>query len=277
MITKELLDIMLAYAVEAGTIAAREQNHAPAHTKADQSYVTEVDLRLSELAIRRFSAVLPVERIITEENLEYLEAVQNSPVEPGELLAVVDPIDGTRNYFHRMPLYGVSVGILRERKPWLGVVVFPRLEEMMYCDGERAYHVEQVFSAEPNRMTLDPPAGELTVNTTALCSEGFASAYRWDFQRFQLLQTGCATVNLCWPAVGRGVGAFCGDHLWDIAGSWPILNALGFEFRGLHSQRRIIAYDPGDYDPETHKLKEMLVVSRPEHYASLAAAASRFA
>lgn len=274
MNTNQLLDIMLDYAGEAGTIAAAEQHRAPAHVKADHSYVTDVDLRLSALAIERFTAVLPAERIITEENLEYLEAIQSTAPDADELLVVVDPIDGTRNYFHRMPLYGVSVGILRQRRPWLGVVVFPRLEEMMYCDGERAYHVERVFSPTPVKTVLETPATELSVNTTLLCSEGFASTYRWDFSRFQLLQTGCATVNLCWPTVGRGAGAFCGDHLWDLAGSWPILRALGFEFRGLHSGREVSAYDPADYDPQTHNLKEMLVVSRPDHFAAFAAAAT---
>ena len=191
-----------------------------------------------------------------------------------ELLAIVDPLDGTRNYFHNMPLYGISVGILKNRVPWLGFVMFPALGEMVYCDGESSYFVRNALGANPDRVVLKERSPDLSPNSTMLCSEPFASRYRWDYEAFQLLQSGCATINLCWPLIGRGVGCMFAEHIWDLAGSWPTLAMLGFTLKGIHTGRQIDRFDPDDYDSDTQRLKEPVVISRPQHYERLAAAAS---
>ena len=87
----ELKRILLDLAMTAGVIARDEQERARAELKSDQSYVTNVDLRLSELAIQRLSEVIPEHRIITEEHLDHLEAVNKAvPGDEDELLAVVN-------------------------------------------------------------------------------------------------------------------------------------------------------------------------------------------
>jgi fructose-1,6-bisphosphatase/inositol monophosphatase family enzyme len=271
----EINEILLQLAAKAGEIAVAGQERAKAQVKPDLSYVTDIDLELSELSIQMLSAVIPEDHIITEEHLEHLEAVQSGPAGSGdELLAIIDPLDGTRNYFHNMPLYGVSVGILKNRKPWLGFVMFPALGEMFHCDGQSAYFTRNVFGPEPDRTALKQTSPDLNGNSTVLCSEPFASRYRWNYDSFKLIVSECATLNLCWPAMGRGIGCMFGEHIWDLAGSWPTLAMLGFTLRGIHTGRQIERFDPDDYDSDTLLMKEPVVISRPEHFQRLAAAAS---
>jgi myo-inositol-1(or 4)-monophosphatase len=271
----EIHELLVRLAIQAGRIARDEQQGARGEIKADQSYVTDVDLRLSELSRRVLGDVVPEHHIITEEHLEHLEAINDSsPGGEEELLAIVDPIDGTRNYYHNMPLYGFSVGILRNRKPWMGVVLFPAQEEMVHCDGRDAYYARDVFADEPESVVLHKTPNELEFNSIVLCSEALVGGYRWDYEKYHLLQTGCATINLCWPAMGRGVAAIFGAHPWDLAGSWPVLAQTGFILRGLRSGKGITRYDPADYDPVTHKVTQPIIVCRPDHYGSLASAVS---
>lgn len=270
----DLSELLVRLAQKAGAIAREEQDRARAELKPDQSYVTNVDLRLSELSVEMLRTVIPEDHIITEEHLEHAARVQATPGQSNELLAVVDPVDGTRNYFHNMPLYGFSVGILRNRRPWLGVVLFPALGELLQCDGRSVWFTRNLYSDGPERMALTGRDAELNYNSIVLCSETFTQRYRLDQMRYHLLQTSCATINLCWPAMGRGVGGVFGAHLWDLAGSWPILAMTGFILKGIQSGREIQAYDPADYDPNAHRIREPLLICRPHHFEALNAAIS---
>ena len=66
----------------------------------------------------------------------------------------MDPIDGTRLYANRMPTFGISLGLLKDLKPWLGVVYFPVLKELFYCDGKEAYFVQNAFSPNQRRIKI---------------------------------------------------------------------------------------------------------------------------
>jgi len=53
---------------------------------------------------------------------------------------VADPVDGTVNYSRGMPLYGVSVGYMKDGVPEGGAIYIPKLDEMFVCErGKGAY------------------------------------------------------------------------------------------------------------------------------------------
>lgn len=262
-----VLEAILRYAQEAGRVALDEQRYLSAELKSDDSYVTDVDLRLSELAIKTLSEVIPQENIITEEHLGNLHSlIRSGSLESAGLLVFVDPIDGTRNYFHGIPLYGISVGVFRDLEPWLGVVVFPALGEMFYHDGSASYMVSGLYSNEPVHHKLEPSSVALNGNAIVLLANSYVRQYRWSYDVCTPMVTACVAINACWPLAGRGIGTVLLDHVWDFAGSWPLLESVGFELRGLHSGKRTRRYDPSDFDEDTLMLKDPLVLSRPEHF-----------
>ncbi len=272
---KELLKHLFRYARDAGEVALSEQACAKAHLKSDNSYVTGVDLRLSELAMETFSEVVASEQIVTEERLDSLLRLRHSPREErSELLVVVDPIDGTRNFFHNMPLFGISVGVLRNLEPWLGVVVFPALDEVFYADSTGSYLITGFFKNNPETRKLEATEPELNANSVMLFANSFARRYQWSYDVCTMMLTACVTVNSCWPAIGRGIGTIFTDHIWDFAGSWPLLHHLGFELRGVYSGARMTRYRWEDYDPETYRTKEPVLVCRPQHFLQLKAGVS---
>jgi myo-inositol-1(or 4)-monophosphatase len=64
---------------------------------------------------------------------------------------IIDPLDGTTNYLHGLPIYAVSVGLTRGEEPILGVVYhvvrkecFSAIEDgNAYCNG-KAIHVSSI-------------------------------------------------------------------------------------------------------------------------------------
>lgn len=87
-----------------------------------QNLVTEMD-HASEVLIKdMISSRYPRAKILAEESggSEDLE----------ELTWVIDPIDGTVNYAHGVPIYCISIAAVRHNEPVIGVIYNPNTEEL---------------------------------------------------------------------------------------------------------------------------------------------------
>ena len=62
---------------------------------------------------------------------------------------MVDPIDGTANYARGAPRFCVSLGLIEDRTPLLGVIVAPALGETFAARAGRRRHAER--RADPRR------------------------------------------------------------------------------------------------------------------------------
>lgn len=84
----------------------------------DINLVTEYDRRSEALIVERLAAAFPGDRIVAEEG---------SRVEGGANGRVwyIDPLDGTTNFAHGFPLFSVSMGLVENGRPVLGVVEAP--------------------------------------------------------------------------------------------------------------------------------------------------------
>ena len=191
----------------------------------------------------------------------------------GDLLAV-DPPEAANipeNYvYFGIPLYGISVGMYRNRKPWIGAVAFPALGETFFCDGRNAYLMTGPDATE--RVRLEAPHTELDANSVMLLTNGYLRKFDWSYDVCTMLVTACASLNGCWPAVRRGIGTVITDHIWDFGGYRPILDTLGFDLRGAESGRSMTQYRATDYEAGSLLVREPVIVSRPEHFARLQSA-----
>lgn len=110
------------------------ENSLPHTKKADNSIVTEADLRSDQIILEGLQKEFSTHGFLTEET--GLVGDQNS-----EFIWVVDPLDGTKAYAKGIPGFSVMIGLLKEGKPYLGVVADP-LEGHLYeaIRGEGAFH-----------------------------------------------------------------------------------------------------------------------------------------
>jgi histidinol-phosphatase len=112
--------------------------------KPDQSPVTEAD-REAEQAIRTIiGEAFPDHHVLGEE----LGGSEGS----GGLSWLVDPIDGTISFVHRIPLFATLIALCRDGQPIVAVVDLPALDRRFHAlagagawEGSRRLRVEQGF------------------------------------------------------------------------------------------------------------------------------------
>lgn len=136
--------------------------------KADGTPVTEADRSAEEAMRELFARETPTFGVLGEEHGE-------SPGD-GRHRWVIDPIDGTKSYIHRVPLFGTLVALERDGEPVVGVVACHAVGETAWAArGGGAF-----LNGEPTRVSERPALAGATVLTTSSASlhrrspEGFA-------------------------------------------------------------------------------------------------------
>ncbi|MEZ4692661.1 inositol monophosphatase family protein [Arcobacter aquimarinus] len=90
--------------------------------KAKKDLVTKYDVAVEEYLKKKFSKKFKEFNIIAEES-------DNSSIEFNNSI-IIDPIDGTTNFVNKVPHTAISVGVYKDKKPYLAVVYNPILDEL---------------------------------------------------------------------------------------------------------------------------------------------------
>ena len=197
------------------------QNHE-IHFKDPRNLVTEVDLVCEALLIKGLSALLPEAGFQTEEGLV--------PGRDHGLRWVVDPLDGTTNFVHQLPMVSVSIALVSDQSVNLAVVYAPFQDEMFTAlRGQGAW-----LNGQPLRVSRPQALGD------ALLATGFPF-HRFDRMEsyMEVLQSlmrqcrglrrmGSAAIDLAYVAAGRFDGYFEFNlQPWDVAAGLLLVEEAG--------------------------------------------------
>lgn len=128
---RSLLDGVALLCKDAGGLILdiyRRADHAPIDviTKADNSPLTEADLKANACLVKGLSELLPGVPIVSEESDLPALSIRQQWSE----FWLVDPLDGTKEFIYRTGDFTVNVALIREGKPVLGVVYAPLLDTL---------------------------------------------------------------------------------------------------------------------------------------------------
>ncbi|RYD85684.1 MAG: 3'(2'),5'-bisphosphate nucleotidase CysQ, partial [Sphingomonadales bacterium] len=113
-----------AIAAEAGKLAMdRWQTDFKRWDKTPGIPVCDVDLEVDALLRQRLSALIPEAGWLSEETVDNAERLNC------RRLWVVDPIDGTRDYVRMRPGWAVSIALIEDGQPLIGVLDAPARSE----------------------------------------------------------------------------------------------------------------------------------------------------
>lgn len=91
-----------------------------------QDFGSEADTGVERLVRQRLAAIFPAETVLGEEMGGMAD----------DAYWTIDPIDGTANFLRGSPLWGISLGFVRNGSPELGIVAMPVVNEIYSaCDG----------------------------------------------------------------------------------------------------------------------------------------------
>lgn len=196
--------------------------------------VTEVDKHAEKAIIDIVKEHYPEHSIISE---EVGKLMQDS-----EYDWIIDPIDGTVNFAHGIPICCVSIGLRHKGKMLMGAVYNPILKELFFAEKGKGAYLNDVKISVSAKEDFK----------TACLVTGFP--YKWPktyehpikvFERFimeglPVRRLGSAAIDLCWVACGRFDG-FWEYNLnpWDVAAGYLIVEEAG---------GRITNFDGDPYD-----------------------------
>jgi myo-inositol-1(or 4)-monophosphatase len=143
---------------------------------------------------------------------------------------VVDPLDGTTNFTRGFPSVGVSVGLLEDRKPVLGVVLAPFLKleftavrgEGAFMNGERLPRLRALAPSQAIVATGFPFRNKTLLPRYLRVMD--AALHRFE----DLRRAGAAALDLAWTAAGTFDGFFeLGLNPWDVAAGAVLVSEVG--------------------------------------------------
>lgn len=108
--------------------------------KSRRDVVTDVDVRSEELVISEVQRRFPGDGILAEESGSHA----GSGAGTNGRIWVIDPLDGTVNYANGIPFYCVSIGLVADGQPVVGVVLDPARDDLYAAtaDGPAALNGE---------------------------------------------------------------------------------------------------------------------------------------
>ena len=263
---RELHELNVGLAVEAAELARtrRAEGVAVAASKSSLvDIVTEADREVERLVVDRIRAARPDDGILGEEG--------TSVASTSGLTWVIDPIDGTVNYFYDIPAYAVSIALVEgepEPTTWRalsGVVINGATGERFEAlRGEGARldgRAIRVADAVPASMALVGTGFGYDAERRerqAAVVQGLIGSVR-DIRRI-----GSAALDLASVACGRLNGYFeRGLQPWDMAAGALLVEEAGGVVRGVDGARASSAFVLAAHPDLADELGSLLAPLRP--------------
>lgn len=184
--------------------------------------VTEIDKKSEKKIIEIIKSDFPSHNVLSEE----VGAIDKD----SDVKWIIDPIDGTINYAHSIPLCCISIGIEKNGKVVMGIVYNPFSGETFFAEEGRGATLndKKIIVSKENDVNKSllvtgfpyssdkNPTKQLDVFVKIVSSD------------IPIRRLGSAALDICWTACGRFDG-FWEYNLnpWDVAGGYIILLEAG--------------------------------------------------
>jgi len=142
---------------------------------------------------------------------------------------VVDPLDGTVNYFYGIPHFCVSIALRRQREIILGVIFDPMRDELWTTEkGQAALLNGKEIHVSARAALAEAVLSVGLSKTTATIEAGFPLLEKMVHRARKCRLLGSAALDMAYVACGR-LDAYIeqGISLWDIAAGWILVENAG--------------------------------------------------
>jgi len=223
----QMLETAVVAARLAGRHALEQMEYARSSVKGTQyrELVTQVDGQCQKIAVDRIREAFPDHGFICEEG-EGNAIFKMVPHGGSDLWWCIDPIDGTNNYAHGLPIFAVSIAVMHQGRPIVGAVFDPATESMFTAvQGDHARLNERTITVSDETMN-------------EFSHVGIDSHFDWlgndaDWTRKIMAATrfrdiGSTALQAVYVAKGALIATLQpGPKLWDIAAGAIIVEAAG--------------------------------------------------
>lgn len=196
--------------------------------KSEHEIATAADLISEKIILKALNKLTPSYRIISEET--------GDNKKKSEWLWLVDPLDGTTNFYMGNPLFAVQIALVYKNEPQLAIIYAPAINEFYVAEkGKGAYLNNQKIKVSQNNLKK----ALLTYchgNNEQDLKQALKIYQHFKLSNFDIRQIGSAALEFGWVAKGRTDCYISpGARLWDVVpGSLLVQEAKGkvYDFNG---------------------------------------------
>ncbi len=197
--------------------------------------VTEVDKKSEARIIEVIHSHFPEHNVLSEE-------IGNLNMK-SDYVWVVDPIDGTVNYAHSVPIFCISIALEIKKDVKLGMVYNPVSGERFFSEkgkgaflGEKKISVSDISALKDGILVTGFPYGAW--ENVDHCIDHFNNFIKFGLP---IRRLGSAALDLCYVACGRFEGFWeVSLNPWDVAAGSLILNEAGGKITDFTGNRHTI-------------------------------------
>jgi len=225
-----LVNIAVSAARAAGNYIMRHyerSDHIMIERKSHNDFVTQVDRGAEREIINLIRKAYPQHAILAEESGASGES---------DVVWIIDPLDGTTNFLHRIPHFAVSIGIQVRGRLEHGVIYAPCTQDLYVASRGAGAQLNNRRMRVSNCKDLD----EALIGTGVPLREENLDAYtpmlrRVAAQTAGIRRAGAAALDLAYVAGGR-LDAFweLGLKPWDLAAGLVLVQEAGGVVRKLY-------------------------------------------
>jgi myo-inositol-1(or 4)-monophosphatase len=257
-----MLEVAVVSARLGGQRAMELVSYAKVSIKNNNEVVTEADKQCQQIIIDHIKENYPDHGFIGEEGAGG-KLLKQPPRSNEPIWWVVDPIDGTTNFSHNILCFSVSVAVMHEGRPIVGVVFDPTTDSMFTA----------VKGGEPQFNSTRIAAGDDPINQFACFGmdshfeNGPPTGIPEMMQRTRSRNLGSLALQLAYVAKGSLIGTTdTKSKLWDIAGGAFIVEQAG----GTVTNRQGEKIWPMDLDNYNGEKFSILAANKKAHGEILA-------
>ncbi len=231
---EKLLEIAKKAAYQAGEIqlSFMGKEKGIKYKSNEFDLVTMADKQSEEKILSILQAEFPDHNYLGEEG-----GIQQE--KDSEYLWIIDPLDGTTNFSHNFPHFAVSIGLMKNNKPYLGVVYDVCKNELFWAGkGVGAFLNDkkiEVTTTDQLKKTL--LATGFPYLREATLEENFVYFKEFIHKCQAVRRPGAAALDLCYVASGR-LDGFWEMNLssWDVAAGACIVEEAGGKVTNFYSE-----------------------------------------
>jgi len=232
---QQALEKVVVIAKEAGSLimqGLQSNTDASVHHKGTVDLVTDTDKKVESYVISELTKAFPTSVFLAEESASSSYDLSDAPT------WIIDPIDGTTNFVHKLPMFCVCIGLSIKKQILLGVVYNPALDELFTAvKGKGAF-----LNEKPIRVAQAKKLQQAVVSTNFGYDRSPANV-EYTLGKLSILllnevqslrSGGSAACEMCSVACGR-LDSFYekGIHPWDIAAATVIVEEAGGVVRDI--------------------------------------------
>ena len=189
-----------------------QNNEIKTKEKGLNDVVTIADIESEKIIVNKIKELFPNDTIISEEKGKYQKG-------NNEYSWAIDPLDGTMNYSRGIPYYCVSIGYMKNNKPYGGAIYIPERDELYYCEKDKGSYCN---NQKINVSNIE----ELSKSLTTI---GFNNRYPEERDHFNKIHRECmnkmlnveklfsTVISLCYVASGKIESHYeLNCFLWDV-------------------------------------------------------------